>query len=225
LRRDAAWLAAIAVALALAAAGTFWAKPLLQSLRHTRGLGAAAPLAFIVVHAVGVMAFVPATVFAVAAGALFGFSLGVVYAFVGGTLGAVGAFLAARLCIRRLLAGRFSESAQLAAIDRAIADNGTRILFLLRLSPITPFNVLNYALGAGTVSLRDFVVSTIGGLPGTILAAYAGDLAGEALALAGETHPVWNSSYYVALGAGFLATVLAVVVVGRAARRALRNVA
>lgn len=62
-------------------------------------------------------------------------------------------------------------------------------------------------------------------LPGTMVGAYAGDLAGEALALAGQTHPVWNSSYYTAFAAGLVATVLAAVVVGRAARRALRNVA
>ena len=212
-------------ALALAVAAAFWTPLFLRTLGRARGLGAAAPLAFIVVHAVGVMAFVPATVFAVAGGALFGFTRGSAYSFIGGSFGAIGAFLISRHVVRRFFAARFSESARIAAIDRAIASDGARILFLLRLSPITPFNVLNYALGAGSVSVWDFVVAMIGGLPGTLLAAYAGEVAGEALALAGETHPVWNTSYYVALIGGLIATAAAVVVVGRAARRALRNVA
>jgi uncharacterized membrane protein YdjX (TVP38/TMEM64 family) len=197
---------------------------MIQALRYAHDLGAAAPLAFIALHAIGVLAFVPATVFAVAGGALFGFVRGLAYSVVGGALGATGAFLIARHVVRRFFAARFSTSPQLAALDRAVSASGLRILVLLRLSPVTPFNVLNYAFGAGSVRLRDFVLATLGGLPGTIVAAYAGDVAGEALALAGETHPVWNTSYYLALIAGLAATVAAAVAVARAARRALRNV-
>ncbi len=73
--------------------------------------------------------------------------------------------------------------------------------------------------------LRDFALALVGMLPGTIVAAYAGQVAGEALALAGQTQPVWNSSYVLALIIGLLATIVAAIVLARTARRALRNVA
>lgn len=202
-----------------------WSPYLLGTLGHTRAFGAAAPLAFILIHAFGVVAFVPATVFAVAGGALFGFSRGVAYSIVGGGIGASGAFLLGRHLLRNVFARRFAESPQLVAIDRAVAADGLRILFLLRLSPIMPFNVLNYALGVSTVRLRDFVLALLGMLPGTIVFAYAGQVAGEAVALAGQTQPVWNASYVLALIGGLLATIVAAIVLARTARRALRNVA
>jgi uncharacterized membrane protein YdjX (TVP38/TMEM64 family) len=198
---------------------------LLGTLRGARTFGAAAPLAFVLIHAAGVIAFVPATVFAVVGGALFGFSWGAAYSILGGGIGAVGAFLVGRHLIRNLLAARFAGLPQLVAVDRAVAANGIRILVLLRLSPIMPFNLLNYALGVSTVRLRDFVLAFVGMLPGTILAAYAGQVAGEALALAGETERVWNASYYAALIVGAVATIAAAAVIARTARRALRNMA
>jgi uncharacterized membrane protein YdjX (TVP38/TMEM64 family) len=88
-----------------------------------------------------------------------------------------------------------------------------------------PFNLMNYALGVSTVRLQDFVFALVGMLPGTIVAAYAGQVAGEALALAGQTQPVWNSSYITALIVGLAATIVAAIVLARTARRALRNVA
>ncbi len=225
MRHEAGWLATAALALALAAAAVTWSPYVLVSLRQARVFGAAAPLAFVLVHVFGVAAFVPATVFAVAGGALFGFSRGVAYSIVGGGFGAVSAFLLGRHVLRNVFARRFAESPQLVAVDRAVAADGLRILFLLRLSPIMPFNLLNYALGVSTVRLRDFALALVGMLPGTIVAAYAGQVAGEALALAGQTQPVWNSSYVLALIIGLLATIVAAIVLARTARRALRNVA
>lgn len=218
-------MATIGLALVLAVAAFFWAPLVVGTLKHARAFGAAAPLAFIVIHICGVMAFVPATVFAVAGGALFGFTDGVIYSLIGGSLGAIGAFLVGRYVAGRFIAARLQNSPRAAAIDRAVSNDGGRILFLLRLSPVMPFNVLNYLLGASSVRLKDFAAASAGMLPGTMVGAYAGRMAGEALALAGQTHPVWNSSYYEALVAGLFATILAAVAVGRAARRALRNVA
>ena len=215
----------VALMLVLAAAAGLWTPSLVGTLRNARALGAAAPLAFILVHTVGVVLFVPATVFAVAGGAIFGLAYGAVYSLIGGTCGALTAFLLGRHVLRHLFEVRVTESARLAAVDRAVAAKGARILFLMRLSPVMPFNILNYLLGMGSVRTADFIASSVGMLPGTILAAYAGQIAGETLALAGETHPVWNSSYYLALIAGFIATLLAAVVVGRAASQALKDVA
>jgi uncharacterized membrane protein YdjX (TVP38/TMEM64 family) len=219
------WLGMMGLMLVLTALSIYWSPHFLGALKQTRSLGAAAPLAFILIHTVGIVAFVPATVFAVAGGALFGFAYGVLYSLIGGTCGALAAFLIGRYVVRHLFEVRVAESARLAAVDRAVTANGARILFLMRLSPVMPFNILNYVLGVGSVSTRAFLISSTGMLPGTIAAAYAGRVAGETLALAGQAHPVWNSSYYLALVAGLAATVLAAVVVARAAGRALKDVA
>lgn len=224
-RSKGGWLAMMALMLGLAIAAGLWTPRLVGTLRHARALGAAAPLAFILVHTIGVVAFVPATVFAVAGGALFGLAYGALYSVIGGTCGALTAFLLGRHLVRQLFEARVTESARLAAVDRAVAARGARILFLMRLSPVMPFNILNYLLGIGSVRTVDFVVSSIGMVPGTLVAAYAGQVAGETLALAGQAHPVWNSSYYLALMAGFIATLLAAVAIGRAASRALKDMA
>ena len=209
----------------MAVAAAVWSPGLLGVLRGGRPLGAAAPAIFVLVHVVGVVAFVPATVFAVAGGALFGFARGVAYSLVGGCLGAIGAFVIGRYGVRRLFAERVAESRPLAAIDRAVAQDAVWILVLLRLSPVMPFNVLNYALGASSMRLRDFMAGSIGMVPGTMAAVYAGQMAGDALTAAETAPPGLNPSYYLTLGVGGVATILAVVVLARIARRALGNVA
>jgi uncharacterized membrane protein YdjX (TVP38/TMEM64 family) len=111
-----------------------------------------------------------------------------------------------------------------AAVERAVSTQGRRIVFFLRLSPLVPFNFLNYALGLTTISLTDFLVASVGMIPGTMVYAYGGKVTGEALALAGQAEVPKNASYYVLLLAGLAATVAATTVVTRTARRALRDV-
>jgi hypothetical protein len=108
------------------------------------------------------------------------------------------------------------------AIDRAIAADGRRIVFLLGLSPAVPFSLLNYLLGLTRVRFADFVVASVGMLPGTLLYVYTGKLAGDVAAAAGGGGPARGAGYYVVLALGLAATVAVTVVVTRAARRALR---
>jgi uncharacterized membrane protein YdjX (TVP38/TMEM64 family) len=110
------------------------------------------------------------------------------------------------------------------AIERAVSARGRRIVFLLRLSPVVPFNFLNYALGLTTISVWDFVVASLGTVPGAFVYAYAGKVTGEALALAGKAEVPKNASYYAVLLAGLVATIAATTVVTRTARRALQDV-
>ena len=111
-----------------------------------------------------------------------------------------------------------------AALDRAVSAQGRRIVFLLRLSPIVPFNFLNYALGLTRISVTDFVIASAGMLPGAVMYAYAGKVTGEALALVGQAALPKNTSYYAILVAGLAATLTATTVITRTARRALRDV-
>ena len=85
-----------------------------------------------------------------------------VYALIGATLGSTGAFLLGRYVARRLVARRLAAMPRFVAIERAVSARGRRIVFLLRLSPVVPFNFLNYALGLTTISVWDFVVASLG---------------------------------------------------------------
>jgi uncharacterized membrane protein YdjX (TVP38/TMEM64 family) len=193
-------------------------------VRDIRGLGAEAPVAFILAYAVGVAALIPASVLTVAAGAVFGVFRGVLYSLVGATLGSAAAFLLGRHGARRFVARRLASMPRFQAIEQAVMARGARIVFLLRLSPVMPFNVLNYALGLTTLSLTDFVLASSGMLPGTVVCAYFGKVTGEALVLAGQTQVPHDASYYGLLVAGLVATIAATAVVARTARRALRGV-
>jgi len=217
---------AIAAAIVVAAwwAGRSLAPRLLAAIADVHEYGPAADVAFIVIFAAGVVALVPATVLAVAAGALFGLVHGAAYSFIGGTIGATCAFLLGRHGARVLVERRLAAMPRFVAVDRAIAARGWRIVFLLRLSPVMPFNVLNYALGLTTISVWDFMLAGVGSVPGEMVAAYGGKVGGEALALAGQAEAPRDASYYAVLLAGLAATVAATLVVTLTARRALRDV-
>lgn len=188
------------------------------------GLGAWGPVAFIAGYALAVVAFVPGSLLTLAAGAIFGIVRGTLYVAIGATLGETLAFLIARHFARGLIEKRLAGNARFAALDRAIAVDGRRIVLLLRLSPIIPFNLLNYALGLTRVRFADYLIAGIGILPGTLLYVYSGRLVGDVAALAAGGPPVGRGPwYYALLGLGLVATIVATVHVTRIARQALRD--
>ena len=188
-----------------------------------RDLGPWAPVVFIGGYAVAVVAGVPGSLLTLAAGAIFGLVAGVAYVFVGATLGSAAAFLVSRYLARGLIEKRVAGNPRFQAIDRAIAEDGRRIVFLLRLSPVFPFTLLNYALGLSRVRFADYLVASVGMLPGTLLYVYYGKLAGDVAAVAGGVAPVRGAGYYTVLGLGLLATIAVTAVITRAARRALQQ--
>lgn len=214
----------MAVGLFLWWSGRSLAPRLLSVVAHIQGLGVAAPVVFIFIYAFAVVALIPASLLTIAGGAVFGLIRGVIYALIGATLGSMAAFLLGRYVARRLVAKRLAAMPRFVAIERAVSARGRRIVFLLRLSPLVPFNVLNYALGLTTISVRDFLAASLGTLPGALVYTYAGKVTGEALALAGQAQVPKDASYYAALLAGLAATVAATTVVTRTARRALEDV-
>jgi uncharacterized membrane protein YdjX (TVP38/TMEM64 family) len=185
------------------------------------GLGAWGPAVFIVGYAIAVVAFVPASLLTLAAGAVFGIGAGTAYVFVAATFGASLAFLVSRYLARSAVARRLEGNTRFAAIDRAVGEQGRRIVFLLRLSPVFPFNVLNYALGLTRVRFADYFVASLGMLPGTLLYVYSGKAVGDVAALAGGAVPERGASGYALLGVGLLATAVVTVLVTRIAKRAL----
>jgi len=187
------------------------------------GLGVLGPFVFILGYALAVVAFVPGSLLTLAAGAIFGLVEGTVYVLLAATLGATGAFLIARHAARAAIERRIEGDERFAAIDRAIGREGRKIVFLLRLSPVFPFNLLNYALGLTKVRLGDYVVACLGMLPGTLLYVYTGKLAGDVAAVAGGAAPERGVGYWTLLVVGLLATAGVTVYVTRLARRALAD--
>lgn len=185
-------------------------------------LGPWGPLVFIAVYAVAAVALLPAAVLTMMAGAIFGVLRGSAFTLVGATIGAVAAFLISRYAARDAVARRLARRPTFAAIDRAIGDEGRKIVFLLRLSPAFPFVVLNYVLGLTRVRFVDYLVASVGMIPGTLLYAYYGKLIGDAAALAGGRRIERGPADWVLLFFGLAATFAATAIITRAARRAVR---
>lgn len=185
------------------------------------GLGAWGPAVFIVGYALGVAAFLPASLFTLAGGAIFGVGAGTVYSFAAAVAGSSLAFLISRYIARGAIERRLAGNPKFAAIDRAVGQQGRRIVFLLRLSPAFPFNLLNYALGLTSVRFTDYFAASVGMLPGTLLYVYSGKALGDVAALAGHAAPDRGASYYTLLAIGLIATAVVTAFVTRIARRAL----
>ncbi len=183
--------------------------------------GALGPLIFIAAYVVGVVAFLPGALLTLTGGALFSLPMGTVYVFTAAVVGSALAFLAARYLARGMIEEKLRHHPRFAALDSAVADQGLKIVFLLRLSPAFPFNFMNYALGVTRVSFRDYMIASIGMLPGTLLYVYYGKVAGDAAALAAGAAVDKDAAYYVVLALGLVATIAVTAIVTRLARKAL----
>ncbi|TVQ06428.1 MAG: TVP38/TMEM64 family protein [Leptolyngbya sp. DLM2.Bin27] len=220
----------LAPTLAQAAAGnpSFLASlqtQLVNALAWIDGLGAIAPLAFILLYIVITVAFVPASVVTLGAGVVFGVVRGSALVFVGAMLGATAAFLVGRYLARGWVASKIADNPRFQAIDDAIAHDGRKIIFLLRLSPVFPFNLLNYSLGLSQISLKDYVIGSVGMLPGTIMYVYLGSLAGNLATLGADSSqpPEATRVQWTIRLVGLIATVAVTLYVTRIARRSLHQ--
>ncbi len=192
--------------------------------RWVDALGAWGPVAFMVGYALATVAFVPGSLLTLAAGAIFGIAWGTLYVFLAASVGACAAFLVARYLARGAIEHRLEGNPKFAAIDHAVGNQGLKIVTLLRLSPVFPFNLLNYALGLTRVRLADYALACFGMLPGTLLYVYAGALAGDlAVAVAGADDPSGPGRWAVA-SLGLAATAAVTISVTRTATRALQDV-
>jgi uncharacterized membrane protein YdjX (TVP38/TMEM64 family) len=183
--------------------------------------GALGPLIFIAAYVVGVVAFLPGALLTLTGGALFNLVQGTVYVFTAAVIGSSLAFLAARYLARGIIEEKLRHHPRFAALDSAVADQGLKIVFLLRLSPAFPFNFMNYALGVTRVSFRDYFIASLGMLPGTLLYVYYGKVAGDAAALAAGAAVDKDAAYYFVLALGLVATIAVTTIVTRLARKAL----
>jgi uncharacterized membrane protein YdjX (TVP38/TMEM64 family) len=180
-------------------------------------------LAFIALYVLATVCMVPGLILTVAAGAIFGLLRGVVLVSAASVLGASAAFFIGRTVARGWAQRRIAAWPRFRALDGALTARGFWIVLLTRLSPLFPFNLLNYAYGVTAVRPRDYIAASwLGMLPGTVVYVYAGSAAASlAQALAGGAHPGRSGALLIALG--LAATVAVAVLVTRLARAQLER--
>ena len=163
--------------------------------RWVAGFGAWAPLIFVGVFALAATLGLPAFIFAIAGGALFGPVLGPLYSVTGATIGGAMAFLIARHLAADWVARRVGG--RLARLIAGVEAEGWRFVAFVRLVPLFPFNVLNYALGLTRIRLSHYVLTTyVCIMPAAAAYAYLGYAGREALAGGEDT----IQAGFVALG-------------------------
>jgi uncharacterized membrane protein YdjX (TVP38/TMEM64 family) len=211
-----AWIGAGALVVAIAVG--WYLLPLREWLQDLRGwlldLGLAGVLVYAAIYVLGAVVLAPEALLTVAAGFVYGF-WGIPIVVASATVGASLAFLIARHIAGERVRHLLETRRNLAAIDRAVAADGWKIVGLLRLSPLIPFNLQNYLFGVTAIPFRHFAAATfVGIIPGSALYTYLGVL-GSAV---GET----GRAQWVLFGAGLAATIAVVVLVARKARAKLR---
>ncbi len=184
-------------------------------------LGPWGPVFFIVLYILATVFFLPGLIPTMAAGLLFGVLQGTLLVSISSISGATLAFLIGRYLARDWVAGKIQGNSKFEAIDVAVAQEGWKIVGLTRLSPVFPFNLLNYTFGLTQVSLKDyFLASWIGMLPGTVMYVYIGSLAGD-LATLGSGERSRTPAEWALYVVGLVATVVLTLYITRIAQRAL----
>jgi uncharacterized membrane protein YdjX (TVP38/TMEM64 family) len=214
-------LAAVLILAAAVVAGPRLADQLPKFLSSIESLGVWGPVVFVLGYAIGTVAFLPGSLLTLAGGALFGLWTGTLVVFLGATAGAALSFLVARYVLRNTIERRLAKWSAGRTLDRAVGENGFRIVLLLRLSPLFPFNLLNYALGLTRVRLLDYLAASIGMLPATFLYVYYGTAAGNLARIAGGASIEHRTGYWMVFTTGLFATAAVTALVTRSARRAL----
>ncbi len=197
-------LVAVGAVIVLASAAYFF--PLVPALEHVSawlgGLGVIGAALFAVLIAVSSLCLLPASPFIIAASAVFGFSLGLLTSAVGIILGAASGYFLSRLFLRKDVADQLKGRPTFKAIDQAIAEEGWKIVLLLRLCPI-PFGLANYLYGLTAIPFLPYLITTFQALASGNLNKGGGEI--------------------VLLGLSLAATIVLVVLLPRIARRALEK--
>jgi uncharacterized membrane protein YdjX (TVP38/TMEM64 family) len=213
--------ALLALGVAALAAGALRLGPegLLELLQWVRSSGVKGWLSFTIAYLAYALLALPASWAQAMAGLLFGPWAGFLYAALLGPLGSTLAFGLTRSALRRPVGDLLARHPRFRLLDRAAETKGLTLVLLLRLPPVSPYNLVSYALGATRVRWSSFVLgTTLGGLPAawlyTRLGAEMGDV--ERLLLGGPPRPPDGFALV-----GTALTVAVVLLLGVWARRAL----
>ena len=218
-------LVAVGAVIVLASAAYFF--PLVPALEHVSawlgGLGVIGAALFAVLIAVSSLCLLPASPFIIAASAVFGFSLGLLTSALGIILGAASGYFLSRLFLRKDVADQLKGRPTFKAIDQAIAEEGWKIVLLLRLCPI-PFGLANYLYGLTAIPFLPYLITTfLGAIPGLILFSHLGSAGKAGLQALASGNLNKGGGEIVLLGLSLAATIVLVVLLPRIARRALEK--
>jgi uncharacterized membrane protein YdjX (TVP38/TMEM64 family) len=221
-------LALVAVAVAVFVAALLflplrdWAVWVVERVHN---LGAVGVAVYVVVYILAAVFMFPGSLLTLGAGFLYGPAWGTLLVSPASVAAATIAFLLGRTVAREWIKRRIAENPRFSAVDEAVEKKGFKVVFLLRLSPIFPFSLLNYALGLTRVRLRDFVLASfLGMLPATFLYVYLGSSVASLAALASGKATVTGGLWqHLLFWGGLAATALVVVLVTRTARQALNQ--
>lgn len=190
-------------------------------LQWVQGFGAWGLVLLAAFYTPACLLLIPGSLVTLAGGTLFGLIPGTIAISIGSTIGACAAFLVGRGVARRWVEAKVSNSPRFRAIDQAIGQQGFKIVLLLRLSPVFPFNLLNYALSLTRVRFRDYALASwIGMFPGTVMYVYLGSTLGELSRTFSGEHE-GGIAQRVFFFVGLAVTVIATIYVTRIAKRAL----
>ena len=204
-------------------------------LQFVEDLGFWGAVLFAIVYIVATVFLIPGTILTLGAGFIFTQTTGSQVAgtfiatgvvFIGASIGATLAFLIGRFLLNEYTTELTKKYKTFRAINKAIETNGLKIVFLLRLSPVIPFNVLNYILGTTAVSLKAYITALIGLLPGTMAFCFIGSTLSsvtESESTEEEDDEDGSSGTVrlVVLIVGLIATVIAVVLITLFAKKEL----
>ena len=184
-------------------------------------LGSWGAIAFIIIYIIATIFLIPGSALTLGAGLIFGVIKGTIFVSIGSVMGATVSFLIGRYFLRTWVEKQIDTQPNFKAMDKAVAQQGWKIVGLTRLSPLFPFVFLNYAFGVTQVSLRDFVfASWLGMLPGTVMYVYLGSLPKTAAAVSGGDTDTLKLILNII---GLIATVAVTVYVTKIAQKALEK--
>src|SRR5438876_6706981 len=188
-------------------------------------MGVAGIFIFIGVYAVATVLLAPGAILTIGAGFAFGLSKGFLAVSAGSTLGAALAFLVARFIARDRVEAIAKGNDKFRNIDNAIGKQGAKLVFLLRLSPVIPFNLSNYLYGLTGVRFCPYVLASwIGMMPGTFLYVYIGTAGKAAVSAAAGGEAMQHGwQYWTFMSVGLAATVIVTIWVTKIARAALHR--
>jgi uncharacterized membrane protein YdjX (TVP38/TMEM64 family) len=197
----------------------------IEALEWIAGLGYWGPFAVIIFYIVACVFFLPGSVITLGAGFIFGLHLGFITAWSGACLGACTAFLVSRTFGRDWVQSKIVGSPKFSAVNRAVAGEGFKVVLLLRLSPVVPFNFLNYALGLTGVPFWKYALaSALGMIPGGLMYVYFGSAARSLTDIAAgniQSGSLGQLFFWI----GLFATILVTVLITRAAKKQLEKTA
>lgn len=187
--------------------------------------GSWGPVIFVTAFVTATLLLIPATALTLAAGFLFGPTKGTALVTLAATLGAAAAFLVSRYLAKDFAKAKLQSYPRLKAIEEQVSQEGVKIVLLLRLAPLVPFTVLNYALGVTDVSLLSYTVATVlGKLPGVLSQVYVGSTGRTVEAATSTSASSSASSISLALTVvGVLSSVLVTKVIADKAAAVLKE--